>query len=305
MAALIAGMVKTADMFLSLRSKWGNPNHKRVIVTFYFGFVDFLGHIKELTEDSRRATAQVMFCDAFGLTTAEADDTVNLAIEYSKTPDGKRCMVEGAMALGQFMAGQSASPGNTRLMELLATAETPPTKAETDHTPPRLLTASGSPTEAELETWYQHGLKHAFGEETPRDSSEAVKWYRKAAERGHPKAQYNLGNCYYNGDGVSKDAAEAVRWYRKAAEQGSAKAQFTLGACYETGEGVPQNYLEAVKLIRLAAEQGHADAQFTLGSYCYTGNGVPKDREEAVRWIRLAAEQGHATAQYFLDKMKR
>jgi TPR repeat protein len=35
---------------------------------------------------------------------------------------------------------------------------------------------------------------------------------------------------YDNGQGVPQDYATAVRWYRKAAEQGYAKAQFNLGS---------------------------------------------------------------------------
>ena len=47
--------------------------------------------------------------------------------------------------------------------------------------------------------------------------------------RAGAKAQLNLGNMYCNGDGVEQDYTEAVVWYRKAAEQGNAGAQFNLG----------------------------------------------------------------------------
>ena len=60
--------------------------------------------------------------------------------------------------------------------------------------------------------------------------SEAVKWYRKAADQGHAKAQYNLGWCYANGEGVAKNISEAVKWYRKAAEQGDENAQKALNS---------------------------------------------------------------------------
>ena len=131
----------------------------------------------------------------------------------------------------------------------------------------------------------------------PKDYSEAVKWYSKAAELGHTFAQNNLGVCYCNGLGVTKDYFEAVKWYRKAAEQGDMDAQNNLGVCYQKGEGVPQDYSEAVKWYRKAAEQGHARAQCYLG-YCYQkGEGVSQDYSEAVKWYRKAAEQGHATAQ--------
>ena len=37
------------------------------------------------------------------------------------------------------------------------------------------------------------GLIYVKGEGMPQDYSQALKWFRKAAEQGHPSAQYNLG----------------------------------------------------------------------------------------------------------------
>ena len=54
--------------------------------------------------------------------------------------------------------------------------------------------------------------------------TEAIRWYRKAAEQGVVKAQYNVGVAYEMGRGVAKDHAQAVMWYRKAAGQGHARA---------------------------------------------------------------------------------
>ena len=50
---------------------------------------------------------------------------------------------------------------------------------------------------------------------------------------GCAPAQNNLGVCYESGAGVPKDTAQAVVWYRKAAEQGLARAQCNLGICYD------------------------------------------------------------------------
>ena len=58
--------------------------------------------------------------------------------------------------------------------------------------------------------------------------SEAMKWWRKAAEQGDPDAQYNLGLMYDNGNGVQRNYAEALRWLRMAAKQGFADAQTAL-----------------------------------------------------------------------------
>ena len=51
-----------------------------------------------------------------------------------------------------------------------------------------------------------------------QDSISADK-YREAAEQGYAAAQYNPGDCYATGQGVEQDYTQAVYWYRKAAEQ--------------------------------------------------------------------------------------
>ena len=155
---------------------------------------------------------------------------------------------------------------------------------------------SKSATALSPEEMFQNGLEHY----DKKNYTEAVKWYRKAAEQGLATAQCNLGICYRNGDGVTQDYYEAVKWYRKAAEQGLARAQNNLGLCYEYGDGVTKDSTEAVKWYQKAAEQGHARAQNNLG-YCYQyGQGVTQDYYEAEKWYRKAAEQGYAYAQFNL-----
>ena len=40
------------------------------------------------------------------------------------------------------------------------------------------------------------------------------------AKQGEAYAQYNLGLIYFKGEGVPKNDTEAVKWFRKAADQG-------------------------------------------------------------------------------------
>lgn len=63
------------------------------------------------------------------------------------------------------------------------------------------------------------GDMYAEGQGVPKDEAEAVKWYRKAAEKGFAKAQQKLGDMYKDGRGVAKDAAEAKKWHNEAAKQ--------------------------------------------------------------------------------------
>ena len=87
---------------------------------------------------------------------------------------------------------------------------------------------------------------------------------QEQAKDGDATAQYNLGICYYNGDGVAVDKAEAIKWFRKAAEKGRPESQTMLGMCYLNGEGVAADKTEAVKWLWKAAEQGYLLAQEEL-----------------------------------------
>ena len=69
-------------------------------------------------------------------------------------------------------------------------------------------------TEAE----YQLGNDYASGRGIERNPAEAVKWWRKAAEKGHAQAQHNLGVAYAGSGNANRD--EAAKWFRKACESG-------------------------------------------------------------------------------------
>ena len=43
-----------------------------------------------------------------------------------------------------------------------------------------------------------------------------MKWYHRAAEQDHQKAQVNLGWMYVNGMGVKEDFDEAAKWYKRS-----------------------------------------------------------------------------------------
>ena len=60
------------------------------------------------------------------------------------------------------------------------------------------------------------------------DYATALGIWRPLAEQGNAFAQCNLGVAYANGYGVTEDVSEAVKWFRLAAEQGDAEARINL-----------------------------------------------------------------------------
>jgi TPR repeat protein len=147
---------------------------------------------------------------------------------------------------------------------------------------------------------YNLGICYYNGDGVAVDKAEAVKWLRKAAEKGHLQAQTLIGAFYFQGDGVAVDKAEAIKWFRKAAVQGYPQAQSILGSCYFKGEGVAEDQAEAVKWFRKAAEKGHPESQGMLGLCYFKGEGVAVNYAEAVKWFRKAAEKGRPESQTML-----
>ena len=144
---------------------------------------------------------------------------------------------------------------------------------------------------------YKLGGKYYHGNGVEKDYEKAIKWYRKAADQGHAKAQYYLGVMYDNGEGVEEDDEQAAYWYRKAAEQGDDDAQYNLGVMYDNGEGVEENDEQAVYWYRKAAGQGNDGGQYNLGAMYYNGEGVEKNIRRAYLWMSLAANQEHKIAE--------
>ena len=64
-----------------------------------------------------------------------------------------------------------------------------------------------------------------------------LKQWRASAERGDAEAQFQVGRAFDRGLGVATNATDAAKWYLRAAEQGHTKAQNNLAALYEEGRG--------------------------------------------------------------------
>lgn len=97
------------------------------------------------------------------------------------------------------------------------------------------------PSDADLTEWNRKGEMYF----NKKEYTEAVKWFRKAAEQGYAEAQCKLGSYYFHGLCVKQDYVEAAQWYHKAAEQGDHQAQGMLAMLYEEGWGVKKDKIKA------------------------------------------------------------
>jgi len=125
----------------------------------------------------------------------------------------------------------------------------------------------------------------------PKNQSEALRWYRAAAEAGHKLSQRTLGTRYLQGDGVEKNLDEALRWLTAAAEAGEPGAMSNLGYLYASGTGVTADDSLAAVWYARAADRGIGRAMLALGHFYETGRGVEQDTAKALALYQQADAQ--------------
>jgi TPR repeat protein len=81
--------------------------------------------------------------------------------------------------------------------------------------------------------YYMVGLHHTYGDGVEKNEAVAMEWYKKAAERGVPKASHVIGNSYLKGDGVEENIDLAEKWLSHALESGYTSAYKQLVDVYK------------------------------------------------------------------------
>src|SRR5262249_26629831 len=160
--------------------------------------------------------------------------------------DANRTSVEEFLGLPPVATPAPTASAATTAVIASGTPHFDPTKPYDTSRAVRPFDPNGSYTVISMPEWNQNWQLVS----TPETEEIKAK-----AEAGDAASQYELGTRYQNGDGVEKNYAEAVKWFRKAAEKNYAPAQRDLGESYYYGLGVERDYAEAVKWYRKAAEQ--------------------------------------------------
>ena len=75
------------------------------------------------------------------------------------------------------------------------------------------------------EAQFRLGWLYDTGVGGERNFAEAAYWYAVAADRAHASALYNLAVMLTEGRGVSRDDDKPAKFFRRAAVKGHAKAQ--------------------------------------------------------------------------------
>jgi TPR repeat protein len=109
-------------------------------------------------------------------------------------------------------------------------------------------------------------LARAYGQlGLQRDYAVAREWCELAAAMSNPAGDFCIGGLYFDGlGGLPRDQSEAFRWFRRAAEKGHATAQHDVGWMLVQGKGVARDPDAGIEWLRKAARQNHGYAKAKL-----------------------------------------
>lgn len=171
---------------------------------------------------------------------------------------------------------------------------------------------------------YYLGLCYERGLGVEKSIKLALKFYKKAAERGHKKAYYAM-IAYYEknalkGDvnaelqlariyeekfrDINPDYTKAIRIYEKHLHSDHSFAMYRLGLAYLEGRGVAENFKKAFCFFKILASNQYAEAYYYLG-LCYAyGLGVDQDLDLAKINLQKALKFDASKASYLLSKLE-
>jgi uncharacterized protein len=133
------------------------------------------------------------------------------------------------------------------------------------------------------------------------DYPAAVKEWRPLAVSGDADAAFNLAQAYKLGRGVPVDLKLAQDWYQKAADKGHLRAEDNLGlVMFQNGDRQ-----RSLPYIQRSSDRGEPRAQYVLGTALFNGDMVKKDWVKAYALMTRASAAGIAPASASLAQMDR
>lgn len=104
------------------------------------------------------------------------------------------------------------------------------------------------------------GQAYRLGRGVPINLAAAKTWFERAASQGHVDAQTTLGLLLFQ----NGDQAEGLKWLKKAADQGEPRALLVYGTALVNGDSVTQDPVLGYAYVSRAAQQGLDPAKQTL-----------------------------------------
>lgn len=140
---------------------------------------------------------------------------------------------------------------------------------------------------------------HGCGTTVKKDTQQALKYYKMAAESGSAEATIKVA-AIYNQD---KMYAEALPYLKQAADQGNASAAYKYGEYLCNGKGTVVDKTTAATYLERAAKHNILNAMMLLADLLYKADGVPQDYARAMLLYKQAAAKGNTAAMWNIGIM--
>lgn len=115
-------------------------------------------------------------------------------------------------------------------------------------------------TNGDADAQFNLGQAYRLGRGVAINLAVAKDWFEKSADQGHLDAQTTLGLLLFQGG----DPAEGLKWLKKAALQGEPRALLMYGTALVNGDSVTQDPVLGYAYVSRAAAQGLEPAKGTL-----------------------------------------
>ena len=135
-----------------------------------------------------------------------------------------------------------------------------------------------------------------FGE----NPEKAFEWYKRAADKGSPLAQYILSGMFKAGNGTPIDYDEAFRYLQLSANLKFMPAIIQLALFYEEGIGVIKSIEKKISILEDEALAGSKKAALYLGFHFSDEMNGCLDYTEALKWFFFAESLGALNAYFFI-----
>lgn len=115
------------------------------------------------------------------------------------------------------------------------------------------------------EAQYTLGSYYKFGISVKEDHQLSLDYYKQAARLGMAKAQFCVAQAYQFGP--KRKPEKSFFYYDLASQNGHIVAQYELGNCYFNGFGTERDYAKAKECFTLALNRGHKPAAEALDRF--------------------------------------
>lgn len=138
-------------------------------------------------------------------------------------------------------------------------------------------------------TYYLEGIPNSTVKADPDRAREMFAY--AASYFGDADAQYNLGRLYLEGFGGPKDSRQAARWLKLAADKGQTQAQALLGEMLFKGKGVPRQAARGLMYLTMARDAASSQEKWITELHAAASQQATDDERALAlvyleRWLK-------------------